>query len=462
MAKIGFLSSFRVKLALVMIASMFFAATLGNFYIFKFAVKSQFNQLRDKLKVIAQTAALSVDADQLLSVPLDKEGINSQAYKAIAEKLTAIKKANFDIKFIYTMSKAGAENILQFIVDPDALTPRLDAPGMTSYPGDKYDASAYPEMLESFNQAIADQKIDKDQWGSELSAYAPIRDKNGFAVAILGVDITADDVYLAEKGIFQRGLFVLFFGIIFSLSLGVLISRRITEPVKKLVQGTKYIAAGNLDHRVDVKGNDEFSQLAGSFNIMAESLNRANRQMRDYFSRSMQSLVRLLEAKDPYTKGHSDRVTEFSRLIGQELGLSAEKMELLTNAAQLHDIGKLCIDERILNKPSALTDEEFELIRQHPQRGLEILKPAAFSEDLLKIVRSHHERYDGKGYPDHINGELVDLIYQIIPVADSYDAMTSSRSYRPAMSKDKAVAILKESSGSQFNPLVVQAFLKVI
>jgi HD-GYP domain-containing protein (c-di-GMP phosphodiesterase class II) len=169
-----------------------------------------------------------------------------------------------------------------------------------------------------------------------------------------------------------------------------------------------------------------------------------------------------LEAKDPYTKGHSDRVTEFSRLIGQELGLSAEKMELLTNAAQLHDIGKLCIDERILNKPSALTDEEFELIRQQPQRGLEILKPAAFSEDLLKIVRSHHERYDGKGYPDHINGELVDLIYQIIPVADSYDAMTSSRSYRPAMSKDKAVAILKESSGSQFNPLVVQAFLKVI
>jgi putative nucleotidyltransferase with HDIG domain len=184
--------------------------------------------------------------------------------------------------------------------------------------------------------------------------------------------------------------------------------------------------------------------------------------MHDYFFRAMLSMVRLLEAKDPYTKGHSDRVADFTEQIARAMGLPADKIELLRRAAQLHDIGKLVIDERILNKTSPLTGEEAEVIHQHPQTGRDILQPVAFDKELLDIVGSHHERYDGSGYPDKLRGESLDLACQIIPVADAYDAMTSNRSYRPAMSKEEAVAILKKNSGSQFNPKVIDAFLKTL
>jgi len=445
-----------------MTASLLFVATAGNYYIYKFAFDSRFSQLRDRLKVIAQTAALAVDPGELSSVPLNREGVNSLAYRAVVEKLIAIKQANSGIKFIYTMAKTDKEGVMQFIVDPDALIPRAKTSGATSYPGDKYDGRQFPELLSAFKEASVDKRIETDQWGKVLSAYAPVRDKQGKAVAILGVDMAADDVYLAEKAILKRGILVLAFGIIFSLLLGILVSRRIADPVAKLVEGTRHIAAGDLDYHVDVTGKDEIAELAGAFNGMASSIAEANRKMHDYFYRAMQSLVRLLEAKNPYTRGHSDRVAELSEKTALAMGLPSEKTELLKRAAQLHDIGKLGIDERILNKTSSLTEEELDVIHQHPRTGEEILQPIAFDKELVDMVRLHHEHYDGSGYPNRTRGEDMELIYQIIPVVDSYDAMTSDRSYRKAMSKEDATAILKKNSGTQFNPSVVAAFLKVI
>ncbi|MDD5236634.1 MAG: HAMP domain-containing protein [Candidatus Omnitrophica bacterium] len=457
-----FLSSFRVKVALVMIASLLFAATLGNYFIFKFAFNSNFNQLRDKLKVIAQTAALAIDAGELTQVPLDREGINSPAYRQIVEKLIAIKQANSGIKFIYTMAKTGEEGILEFLVDPDALNPRPKNFSATSYPGDRYDARQFPELLNAFKAPSADKKIASDEWGRFLSAYAPVRDPEGRAVAILGVDMAADDVYLAEKSLLQRGIAVLAFGIIFSLTLGIFISRGVTKPIAQLVEATRRIAKGELDYQVNIKGKDEIAELAGAFNGMAASIAEANRKMHDYFYRAMQSLVRLLEAKDLYTKGHSDRVADFAEKTAKAMGLPVEKVEMLKRAAELHDIGKLGIDERILNKTTPLTDEEFALIREHPHTGEEILEPIAFDKELIDMVRSHHERYDGKGYPNKVKGEDLELICQIIPIADSYDAMTSNRAYRAAMSREEAINRLKAGSGTQFNPQVLEAFLKII
>jgi putative nucleotidyltransferase with HDIG domain len=269
-------------------------------------------------------------------------------------------------------------------------------------------------------------------------------------------------VYLAQKAIVQRGGLVLLLGIIFSLVLGIFVSKRITDPIGQLVEGTRHISAGDLNYQVKVKGHDEISELAGAFNNMADSLLKANKKIHDYFYRAMQSLVRLLEAKDHYTKGHSDRVAEFTEKIARQIGLPPAKIDLLKQAAQLHDIGKLSIDERILNKCSALSEEEIKIIHEHSRTGEDILRPAAFDKELLDLVRSHHEHYDGSGYPDKLKGEEVDLIYQIIPIADAYDAMISSRAYRPPMSRQEAIAILKQNSGTQFNPKVVEAFLKAL
>ncbi len=455
-----FFNSFRFKTALVLIFSIVFVILLQDFFVYEFSFRSQFNQLRDKLTVIAQTAALAIDSQKLERVPLSREGIGSPEYKEILAKLSAIKQANPGLKYIYTMTKADKPGFLQFVVDTDALSPGSKPYAGASYHGDKYDARQLPEMFEAFSHPVADKEIETDVWGKLLSAYAPIRDPSGQAIAILGVDISADDVYALRKAVVQRSLLILLAGIILSLFLGIITSKRLSTPLKELVSGTRHIAAGDLGYRVNVKGSDEISELAESFNGMSSSLYQARIKMHDYFYRVMQSMIRLLESKDGYTKGHSDRVVDYTERIARAMALPEAKIELLKRAAQLHDIGKLGIDERIINKSSGLTEKEREIIYHHPETGESILQPAAFDKEILDLVRRHHEHYDGSGYPDGINGRESDLFYQIIPVADAYDAMTSGRAYRPPLTKQEALQRIQEASGSQFNPEVVEAFLK--
>jgi putative nucleotidyltransferase with HDIG domain len=169
-----------------------------------------------------------------------------------------------------------------------------------------------------------------------------------------------------------------------------------------------------------------------------------------------------LEAKDPYTRGHSDRVAEYSVKIAEKMGLPADKVEMLGEAALLHDIGKLGIQEMVLTKKAVLTDEDWRLIRKHPEIGEEILKPVSLDQELLAIVRGHHERYDGNGYPDRLSGENIDILTAIVAAADSYDAMTSKRAYKNTMTEAEAIEELKSNSGLQFNPNVVDAFVKVL
>jgi len=462
MDKTNFFSSFRTKLALAFIISLTFAAALSNLLIYKFALDSQFNQLRDKLMAIAKTAAISIDTEELKNIPLNPQGIYSPAFNSICAGLLKIKQANPGIKYIYIMSKTETQGIWQFVADPDMLLKENRAKKVTSYPGDKYEVWKLTEMLKAFDQASADRKIETDEWGKVLSGYAPIRDKNGKAVAVLGIDISATDVYLTEKGLFNRGLLVLFIGIVFSLFLGIILSRGISLPIKKLSEGTKAIAAGNLKYKVNLKGNDELSRLAQSFNNMAGSLYESRQKLEDYFYRVVQSMVRSLEAKDPYTRGHSDRVSEYAREIAIAMGFAKEKVEILTKAAQLHDIGKLGIHEGILNKSSSLSKDEWELMQKHPVIGEEILKPVFLDQEMLSVIRSHHERYDGSGYPDALKGDETDIFAQITSIADAYDAMTSSRAYRVALDNEEAIKRLKKDSGKQFNPLITEVFVKIL
>jgi putative nucleotidyltransferase with HDIG domain len=456
------LSSFQVKVTIVLVLALFFVATLSHLLIYQYTLNSQFLQLRDKLMVIAQTSALFVDADMLAKVPLKREGVKSEAYKIIAGKLNKIKQANPLLKYIYTMTKAGNDGIWQFVVDPEPVTQEAKPGKPTAYPGDRYDAARFPEMVNSYDHPAADAKLMVDEWGVTLSGYAPIRDKNGKTVAILGVDIAAEDVYQSQQQAKSRSIWVLVTGILLSVILGLVVSRGITNPIEKIVEGTRHVAAGELDYKVEVKGHDEISELATSFNSMEASIVAARNQLHDYFYRVMQSLVRVMEEKDTYTRGHSERVSEYSTRIALRMGFSREKAEVLRKAAQLHDIGKLGIHDSILNKKEKLTVEEWKVIQDHPFIGEDILKPLSLDEEMMSVVRSHHERYDGTGYPDKTNGEDVHIFAQIVSVADAYDAMTSERAYRPAMNSSAAIVELKENSGSQFNAMVVEAFLEIL
>ena len=459
---ISIFRTFQAKLTLALVLSMLFVGAVNNFLIYRFTLDSQFNELRDKLKTIAQTAALVIDSQNLSQIPLDYEGIETRPYKITTEKLKRIKEANPSIKYIYIMAKTEKKGILQFVADPTIPTKEDIEKGLTSYPGDKYNASEFPQMLEAFYKPSADKKLGIDEWGASLSGYAPIYDKKEKVIAILGVDMTADNIHMLQKEVNKRAIFILALGIIISMILGLLISRRISKPIKKLVEGTRHIAGGDLQYRVEIKGTDEISELAGDFNQMAGSLYESKKKLLNYFYRVVQSFVRALEAKDHYTRGHSDRVAEYAGKIALKMGLPKEKVELLKETALLHDIGKIGIKESILNKKEKLTDEEWEIIRRHPVVGEDILKPLALSEEMLEVVKGHHERYDGKGYPDKISGQDINIVTAIVSVADAYDAMTSSRAYRPAMSKEKAIEQLKKNSSIQFNPKVVDAFLEVL
>jgi len=174
------------------------------------------------------------------------------------------------------------------------------------------------------------------------------------------------------------------------------------------------------------------------------------------------TLQTALEEKDRYTAGHTNRVTHYSMLIGRAMGLTSEEMVVLDRACQLHDIGKLVIDVSCIQKPGPLNDEEWHLVRKHPEIGENIIKPLVFLEREGAIVRHHHERLDGRGYPDGIGGDDLDILIRIVTVADSYDAMTSQRSYRINLSREEAISELRRCVGSQFDPDVVEKFAAIL
>jgi len=454
-----FFTSFQAKVTMVLVLALFFCAGLSNYLIYQYSLDAQFEQLRDKLVMLAQTAALMVNAEELMQVPLNRDGVFSQQYKDIVAKLNQIKSVNPSLQYIYTLSPTNQPGVWQFIVDPEPASAKKQ---VTSYPGDKYLAFRFPEMVNALKSPSADKQLMVDEWGITLSGYAPIWDKSGKTVAILGIDVSAEDVYAAQEAVRLRAAFVLLVGFFLSIILGVLVSKRISNPIRRLIEGTRKVGGGDLEFKVDEKGDDEISELAKAFNQMSYNLSESRKKLHDYFFRVMQSLIRILEAKDSYTRGHCDRVADYAQQIALSMGFGKEKAELLKRTAQLHDIGKLAVPETILTKKEKLTDEEWKIIQEHPAIGEDILKPAIVDEEMLAVIRSHHERYDGKGYPDKTGGDNISIFSQIIAVADSYDAMTSSRSYRPAMSQQKAMEELRRNSGTQFNAQVVEVFLKLL
>lgn len=193
-----------------------------------------------------------------------------------------------------------------------------------------------------------------------------------------------------------------------------------------------------------------------------QELEKEQKQTEKMTLQMMQALSTTLEAKDEYTRGHSIRVAEYAAQIAAGLGLSAEKIEDLKNCAYLHDIGKIGIPDQILNKPGRLTEEEYSLIKQHPLIGVNILQDITLIPHLAEVTRSHHERFDGTGYPDGLAGTEIPLYARIVAVADCFDAMNSRRIYRSTLSPDRIRDKIRENSGSQFDPQIADVLLRLI
>ena len=231
--------------------------------------------------------------------------------------------------------------------------------------------------------------------------------------------------------------------------------------------------------RLDIQGycekSDKFDQLLlliesgiKSIKQMQEikrinaELEETNKKLEQAYLDSVETLRYTVEAKDPYTRGHSDRVSEFSVLIGKKLGLPEEQLKILRIGGLFHDIGKIGIPDNILQKESKLTDDEYSEIKNHPSIGVHILGSAEIFKDIIPIVKHHHERYDGRGYPSGLKGEEIPYIARIAAVADTFDAMTSKRSYRDALDLQVVKDEIKRCEGTQFDPEIAEVFLEIL
>lgn len=240
----------------------------------------------------------------------------------------------------------------------------------------------------------------------------------------------------------------------------------------KTILGTPLISRGKVIGVIEAVNKKVKKKFTESNKIFFEALaNQAaiaiqNAQyyteLRGLFLNTVQSLTAAIDAKDPYTRGHSERVTKYSVMLAKALKLPHEEIERIQLAGLLHDIGKIGIDEKILQKPAKLTESEYKEIQRHPTIGESIMKPIKSLNDILPGIRNHHERWDGKGYPDSLKGENIPLYGRIIALADTYDAMTSDRPYRKGLSKKIALDEINRCAGTQFDPKLAKLFISAI
>jgi putative nucleotidyltransferase with HDIG domain len=251
--------------------------------------------------------------------------------------------------------------------------------------------------------------------------------------------------------------------------LAVLVTRSVTRPLRAVVRGALEIARGRFGREVPVLARNELGDLAYTFNHMSRELagyDSENRRLIEALERgyldTIRSLAAAVDAKDPYTRGHAERVAALSVEIGRALGLGPEALQALEYGGILHDIGKIGTPDAILAKTGALAPAEMDLVRDHPRIGAEIVAGVAFLAGAVPAIRSHHERWDGGGYPDQLAGDAIPLVARIVNIADTWDACTSRRPYQEAMSPEAAVAVLEGLRGTQTDPAVHDALLRVL
>jgi HD-GYP domain-containing protein (c-di-GMP phosphodiesterase class II) len=202
--------------------------------------------------------------------------------------------------------------------------------------------------------------------------------------------------------------------------------------------------------------------MSGAIEKAIEQLRKAANENHLLFINSVRMLAAAIDAKDPYTRGHSERVGRYSVAIGKNLGLPEKEMRNLRVSALLHDVGKIGIDDRILRKPGALSEDEFEVMKQHPAKGAAIMSGVAQLIDIIPGMKYHHEKWSGGGYPDGLEGEQIPMQARIVAIADTFDAMTTNRPYQKAMELNYVVEKIRSFAGTRFDPRVVEAFVQAV
>lgn len=623
------------------------AVTIAFFY--RETVSAIRKEAAARLADAALNATHLVDAKvhSKIRTPADEDKLH---YQMIKRKFWRFRLDNPKIRHIYTLVRTSNPNELQFVVDVGVNPPLL------AHVGCPWDVTKHPEVQTAFKHAVADPVIKRDQWGTWLTGYAPIKDANNKVVAIIGLDMSVEEVFRSETNIKFSAFLALAAAMLFTAVLSLALSSKISKPIMQLTAATRHIADGNLDYTISINSRDEIGSLASSLNRMVSSLRESQASLlkrantdgltglynhRYFHERLSQELKRALrysrplslimidldgfksvndnlghpagdailrsfskilmleirdtdiaaryggdefavilpetnaeealqiaeriratverkphltdealseiekkhdgsfewkitlsvgvaecpaharqrdalvsaadiamyhakhvsqnavctydkvpgaggtmdpcriytflksasvstiaalaaavDAKDHYTHGHSESVAKYAVAIAGELRAPAEESLNVRIAALLHDVGKIGIPDTILNNPQQLNTHEKDIIRSHPAVGERIVKQVPQLQKILPGILYHHERYDGSGYPCGLAGDRIPIAARIICVADAFDAMTSNRPYRSAMTVAHAISELRENKGTQFDPACVDALIQ--
>jgi HD-GYP domain-containing protein (c-di-GMP phosphodiesterase class II) len=348
-------------------------------------------------------------------------------------------------------------------------------------------AVAHPDAAVAFSERpMTDLKVVQDwlETGAQVqSALAPFTlDRDGRVTPMLGSYATAEldrnsllgvvaiqdeaAALASVRDMRKQTLYISLMAAVLALLIGFYFAEKLTRPVRELAAGALRIAAGDFSQRVKVPGRTELGQLGASFNQMTDQverfvgdLQRSANENHDLFLGTVKALAAAIDGKDPYTRGHSERVSRFSVATAQGLGLPESEIEQIRISALLHDVGKIGIDDNVLKKPSALTDSEFEIMKTHPQKGYKIMSQIPAMRDFLPGMYMHHEMINGEGYPQGLRGDEIPMQARIVSVADTFDAMTTERPYQRAMELEAALTRLKSFVGTRYDAKVVAAFI---
>lgn len=636
------------KLKIAIVASVILICASSEIVLYYFAQKAVFDEVRTNLAVFANSVAVQIDGDMMSSIQSRRDE-NGRAYNHIQSILRRMKKSNKSVKFIYTMRPGEHSSLWNFVVDAES------DPKLISHVGDTYDASKLPELKNGLSRPSADLALAQDAWGMLMSGYAPVLDRNGRSVGIVGIDISAAELQRKMAFIQSAGLVCILAGVLLSLLISSVLSRALLKPISYLAERLKRAAQGNFQPLLDESRNDEIGEVTRTFNEMVSTLRQKERMLSEmnvdyltglnnhrYFQQrlkeeveearkrsrevsllmididtfklindslghiagdevllqiaqllvagtskrqilaryggeefavilpdtsleaavrigdelrrvisvnafhmtpnagkaesydrefdvnvtisvgaavfprhstqhdglimaadialhqakhlgrnricsydspaegtsadpyhiytfiqdptrsAMEALAAAVDARDHYTRNHSDSVSRYACCIGEGLGMSDSELELLRMAGLLHDVGKIGVPDHVLNKPGQLNHEEMEIIRTHPAVGEAIVRKSHNLDTILPGILYHHEHFDGSGYPFGLRGEDIPILARIIAVADSFDALITDRPYRKALSVERAREVLVENMGTQFDPQLVEVFLEAM
>jgi HD-GYP domain-containing protein (c-di-GMP phosphodiesterase class II) len=299
-----------------------------------------------------------------------------------------------------------------------------------------------------------------------IGAYSTAHLAEGYNVGVIVMQDEAKALASVGEMRTQAWLISMAFAVL-AMIIGFAGAKFMTTPVLKLVAAAKQIAAGDFSARVEASNLSEIGTLGESFNFMTDKveeqiakLAKAAEENRELFVGTVKALAAAIDGKDKYTRGHSERVSRISVAIGRQMGMPADELETLRISALLHDVGKIAVDDAILKKPSALTDEEFEIMKTHPQKGYKIMSQIPAMKDFLPGMYMHHEMVNGKGYPQGLTAEEIPLQAKIVSVADTFDAMTIDRPYQKGMELQPALERLRSFVGTRYQSDVVEALVR--